>query len=496
MATYTVDTASTTVTPSTNLQNYDVHLYGSSRLGTLYRGIGATTNYTPPENLFFERGNKQYELTNHLGNVLATISDKKKGYDTTGDGQVDYFLADTRQATDYHPGGMAMIGRIATYNLFGYKYGFGGTLKNDEVSGNGNQYDFGSRIYDPRLGRFLSTDPMESKRANLSPYNFASNNPINRIDPDGNDDIHFHRLVVSRYIPNGHGGKKIVFEIYRWSSVTPNNSPNSYTLHKYNVDGQPNGTSTNREPVSTSFYPEVEGEGSGITQTNHFGLFNTTDNDFTSLKKLLKEFPDVTKYYNRTEVSQKGGAETPHDRNRAAVQKAIQSNNLDDRNDDVQQQKLKGMSAMGEVLLGILTLGESEAVLGSFGFRETFFRAMSNAEYTALKNSGGLSSMAGKELFVSTSANYSRSYLGKPGYDVLVKFYVKPGTLEKLSEVGVKHSSAVNKFGFGQLERVSPGWMKRGQSLFKVEAKGSVLNVGIGNPSIFNSNITSFSIIY
>jgi RHS repeat-associated protein len=183
MATYQVDSTmvSTTAVPSTNLQNYDVHLYGSSRLGTLYRGIGATTNYTPPENLFFERGNKQYELTNHLGNVLATISDKKKGYDTTGDGQVDYFLADTRQATDYHPFGWGMIGRSGTYNLFGYKYGFNGKENDKETT----TQDYGMRIYDPRLGRFLSEDPITAEYPALTPYQFVSNTPIWAIDLDG-----------------------------------------------------------------------------------------------------------------------------------------------------------------------------------------------------------------------------------------------------------------------------------------------------------------------
>jgi hypothetical protein len=185
MATYTVDTASTTVTPSTNLQNYDVHLYGSSRLGTLYRGIGATTNYTPPENLFFERGNKQYELTNHLGNVLATISDKKKGYDTTGDGQVDYFLADTRQATDYHPFGWGMIGRNATYNLFGYKYSMNGQEKSTEIEPGGSSTTAEFWQYDSRTGKRWNVDPVI--KSHESPYMTFAGNPILLNDPKGDE---------------------------------------------------------------------------------------------------------------------------------------------------------------------------------------------------------------------------------------------------------------------------------------------------------------------
>jgi len=45
--------------------------------------------------------------------------------------------------------------------------------------------DFGARWLDPQLGRFLSVDPLAEGRPEMTPYHFVSNNPINRIDPDG-----------------------------------------------------------------------------------------------------------------------------------------------------------------------------------------------------------------------------------------------------------------------------------------------------------------------
>jgi hypothetical protein len=53
------------------------------------------------------------------------------------------------------------------------------------VKGAGNQQDYGMRIYDPRLGRFLSVDPITADFPMLTPYQFASNNPIVNIDLDG-----------------------------------------------------------------------------------------------------------------------------------------------------------------------------------------------------------------------------------------------------------------------------------------------------------------------
>ena len=75
-----------------------------------------------------------------------------------------------------------------------YTFGFNGKEMDNETYGTGNEYDFGSRIYNPRLGRWLSLDPLMSKYPYLSPYNFVANSPISMVDPDGRDNIIY--LVV------------------------------------------------------------------------------------------------------------------------------------------------------------------------------------------------------------------------------------------------------------------------------------------------------------
>ena len=67
----------------------------------------------------------------------------------------------------------------------GYRYGFNGKENDNDVKGLGNQQDYGMRIYDARMGRFLSVDPIEAKYPELTPYQFASNRPVDGIDQDG-----------------------------------------------------------------------------------------------------------------------------------------------------------------------------------------------------------------------------------------------------------------------------------------------------------------------
>ena len=105
--------------------------------------------------------------------------------------------ADVRSWQNYYPFGMLQPGRYGDNsinpNRLNYRYDFNGKEMDNEVHenpttgtvGTGNSYDFGARMYDSRLGRWLSTDPQEQSSPSEATYIGFTDNPIYYIDPDG-----------------------------------------------------------------------------------------------------------------------------------------------------------------------------------------------------------------------------------------------------------------------------------------------------------------------
>ena len=66
-----------------------------------------------------------------------------------------------------------------------YRYGFNGKENDKDISAGAQ--DYGARVYDSRLGRFLSTDPLKHKFPSWTPYAYAMNDVIRCIDLDGEE---------------------------------------------------------------------------------------------------------------------------------------------------------------------------------------------------------------------------------------------------------------------------------------------------------------------
>lgn len=75
------------------------------------------------------------------------------------------------------------------------RFGFNGKENDNEVKGEGGQQDYGMRIYDSRLGRFLSVDPLTKNFPWYTPYQFAGNSPIAFVDLDGAEPLWFIKLL-------------------------------------------------------------------------------------------------------------------------------------------------------------------------------------------------------------------------------------------------------------------------------------------------------------
>ena len=168
------------------------YTYGAdgTKLRTVHK-IGSTTTTTDYcGNVVYENGVQKLLLTEE---GYVTLSDSKYHYylkDHQGNNRVVISQSGTVEETNhYYPFGGAFA---STSNVQPYKYN-GKEL--DSKKGL-NWYDYGARHYDAVLGRFITVDALYDKHFKVSPYVYCGNEPVGRIDPDGNDwrvQTHYNR---------------------------------------------------------------------------------------------------------------------------------------------------------------------------------------------------------------------------------------------------------------------------------------------------------------
>src|SRR5690606_3222924 len=122
-------------------------------------------------------------------------------------------------------------------------YGFNGKENDKETK----TQDYGMRIYNPGLGKFLSVDPLTKQYPELTPYQFASNTPIQAIDLDGAE-----AWVVIKETKYGQTSLKLVFDkdLLHFGGV--------YFIHRYYEDPESPEfeTSSNSGVLPYSEFPD------------------------------------------------------------------------------------------------------------------------------------------------------------------------------------------------------------------------------------------------
>jgi RHS repeat-associated protein len=213
------------------------NIYGSSRIGSKQDSLNVLTA-TIAQNYSQTLGNKYYEFSNHLGNVLTVFSDLKIPKDTDNNSIVDSYEIGMVSIADYSPFGVQLDGR--TESGGGYRYGFNGMEKDDEFKGQGNSYTTEFRQYDARVGRWLSLDPLMNKYPYLTPFNFVGNSTNMYVDKKGD-----------KIRPAGEDASKVIY-------------PMIHNLHRIGLNFKENSDlnayvelSDNQQPLSFSEFTQL-----------------------------------------------------------------------------------------------------------------------------------------------------------------------------------------------------------------------------------------------
>jgi RHS repeat-associated protein len=177
----------------------------------------------------------------------------------------------------FYPFGMIQPER--TWESDKYRYGFQAQEKDDEIKGVGNSYNYTYRMHDPRLGRFLSIDPLYKDYPWNSSYAFSENRVIDAIDLEGLENV--------KYVYNWNPDKQ-AYDMPIKIGIFPS-IPNSGALHEFRGGSGIPGTG-----IEDGFDKRV------IYRPGPNAISGGYDKQFKSIGTVIKEFFPFISVTNET----------------------------------------------------------------------------------------------------------------------------------------------------------------------------------------------------
>ena len=221
-------------------------------------GDSVTTDYC---------GNVVYE--NGVPQILLT----EVGYVSLTDGKYHYYLK------DHQGNNRVVVDEEGTVEEVNHYYPFGGVFsstgdaqpykyngKELDRKGGLDWYDYGARMYDAALGRFMKTDRFSEKYVSLSPYQYGANNPVNNIDVNGDN------VYVSGEFS---GGRK-----FNDIAVGEFDSPQEFLNSPYNSYGASDDMSINTYGFSEGYMIPTSKEQDDIIRDTFISISKNESYDF------------------------------------------------------------------------------------------------------------------------------------------------------------------------------------------------------------------------